>query len=155
MEAQQGQYNLSMVKRFSELPEGRFLFRSMEDAGGKPALGPTNYQLGLRTNAGELSDISIDNEGTVHPGNEGMSVTPDDPTRLKRYRRPPEWGGDARRPYPVWCIAVDQLGNDLAFQEDPDNPQNHGFIVPARSMPFECYQDAIHSTCTLWEIVIP
>jgi hypothetical protein len=143
-----------MVKHFSELGDGRYLFRSMKSGGEHPALGPTTRQLGLRTNAGEESDITIDDNGLVHPGNEGLSVTPDDPMRLKPYRRPEVWGGKKSCP-PVWCIRIDRLGSDLAYREDPRNPENHGFIVPAYDMPFDQYKSAIEATRELWEIVLP
>ena len=114
-----------MVKRFTKLPkDGRFVFRKMEAEGEHPVLGRTNYRLGVRINAGDLSDITIDDLGQVNYGFEGMSVTPDDPMRLQPYRRPPEWGGNARRPYPIWCISLGDLGNDLAYQADERTPRS-------------------------------
>lgn len=143
-----------MVKHFSELGSGRFLFRSMKVEGDRPSLGPTNRQLGLRANAGDQSDITLHDDGSVHLDEQGLSVTPDDPMRLKSYRRPAEWGGKPSCP-PVWCIRLDAIGSDLTYREDPTNPKNHGFIVPAYDMPFEQYKRAIEVTCELWEIVIP
>ena len=143
-----------MVRHFSELEDTRFLFRSMKVDGDRPSLGPTTRQLGLRTNAGDQSDIVTDDEGNVHPGEQGLSVTPDDPTRLQPYRRPPEWGGKRSCP-PVWCIRIDALDSDLAYHPDSRNPDTHGFISPAQVMPLEQYRQAIESTRDRWEIVIP
>lgn len=145
---------MRVVKHIGDLRGGRFLFRSMKANGDHPSIGPTTRQLSLRTNAGDESDITIDDDGNVQSDEEGLSVTPDDPRRLMPYRRPPEWGGKRSCP-PVWCISIDALGNDLAFREDPTNPENHGFIVPARDMPFDQYKQAIEATCDLWEIVVP
>jgi hypothetical protein len=120
-----------MVKKVGEL-HGTYLFRSMTADGEWPAIGPTTRQLGPRVNAGDLSNIAIDDAGCVHAGEEGLSVTPADPRRRKEYRRPPEWGGKKSCP-PVWCVSIDDLGNDLAFREDTSNPGNHGYIAPVRS----------------------
>lgn len=126
----------------------------MKPDGEHPSLGPTTRQLGLRTNAGDESDVTIYDDGSVRSGTEGLSVAPDDPMRLMPYRRSLEWGGKKSCP-PVWCIRTDQLGSDLAYREDPGNPEKHGFIVPAYDMPFDRYKKAIEATRQHWEIVIP
>jgi hypothetical protein len=143
-----------VAKRFSELEGGRFVFRSMKEDGDHPSIGPTSRQLGLRTNAGDESDITIDDDGNVLSDEEGLSVTPDHPMRLKLYRRPLEWGGKRSCP-PVWGIRIGDLGNELEFGEDPTNPENHGFIVPAHVMTFDRYKRAIEATCNQWGIVVP
>jgi hypothetical protein len=143
-----------VVKHFVKLGDGRFVFRSMKVDGDRPSIGPTSRQLGLRTNAGDESDIEIDDDGNVHANEEGLSVTPDDPRKLPVYRRPIEWGGVRSCP-PVWGIPLDALGSDLAYRGDPTNPKNHGFIVPAQDMAFSQYKNAIEATRDRWEIVIP
>jgi hypothetical protein len=45
--------------------------------------------------------------------------------------------------------------NHLAYVSDERNPDNHGFIVPAHTMSFEHYEEALYLTRALWEIVIP
>jgi hypothetical protein len=114
--------------------------------------------LWVRVNAGEFSDVTVDNEGMVHPVAwpvpEGMSVTPDDPRRLPLHRRPAEWGGIPKCP-PVWCIAERDLGPVLEFREDPTNRKNHGCIGPRERMSFERFKAALEATRQRWEIVIP
>jgi hypothetical protein len=72
-----------MVRRFGELGDGKFLFRSMKLDGSYPSVGPTTRQLGLRTHAGDLPDITIDDDGNVQSDEEGLSMS----TILEAYDR--------------------------------------------------------------------
>jgi hypothetical protein len=150
-----GNYNSAMPIHLTELHGDRFFFRSMSESDGMPEIGGTNYQLGLRLNAGKLSDVEPDAEGYVDPEPNGLSVSPDNPFNLKEYRLPPEWGGTSRRACAVWCIGETQFGNDIAYQKDPRNPNTHGFLAPSRRMAFERYNEAIRSTRDRWRKVIP
>jgi hypothetical protein len=53
----------------------------------------------------------------------------------------------------VWEVDTDELPDLLAYRPDPDSPETHGFIEPARRMAFEEYQRALHATRTLWRPV--
>jgi hypothetical protein len=127
----------------------------MMEEDGSPSTGPTNYQLGVRTNAGAYSDVEIDAHGNVHPGTGGMSVSPDHPEHLPFYRRPAEWKGKATWRYPVWAISAEHLGPDLAYRPSEDNPSGHGYIEPAFTMPFDRYREALEATRPHWDIVVP
>lgn len=121
------------------------LFRAMkEDAQGFPEAGPSARTLGIRPNM----DVPAGHPGDmVHPGQGGLSVSPDDPMNLPPFRRPPAWNGTGLDP--VWTITTADLGPDLHFRPDPVNP-GHGFIEPARPMSLADYQNAISATRTRW-----
>src|SRR5207248_2974821 len=103
-------------------------------ADGFPLAGPLARTLGARPDI----DLAADARGMVRPGIGGVSVSPGDPMHLPPHRRPPEFGGMGRDP--VWRIGMSELGEDLTYRPDPANPSGHGFIEPAREMPFTAYQ---------------
>src|SRR5262245_14787333 len=121
------------------------LFRAMkEDDQGYPEVGPSARTLGVRPSV----DVPVGNlSDTVHPGQGGLSVSPDDPLSLPYFRRPPAWQGTGRDP--VWTISAAELGPDLRFRPDPNNP-GHGFVEPARPMTLAAYQHAIRATRLRW-----
>src|SRR5207249_1503991 len=88
----------------------------------------------------------------VQPGQGGLSVSPDDPLNLPRFRRPPAFQGTGRDP--VWCLDSDGLGSELVYRPDPTNPA-HGFIEPARPMTLDEFQIAVAGTASLWRLVVP
>lgn len=110
---------------------------------GLPAIGDSVRTLGARPGR----DIPVDEAGLVRPGEEGMSVSPDDPMNLPRPFRPIEL--DGRGKDPVWSISQEDLGEDLSYRPDARGP-NHGFIEPARVMTFERYQEALQKLRTHW-----
>jgi hypothetical protein len=95
-------------------------------------------------------DILLDDDGVVVGGAGGMSVAPDSPMHLPAHRRPPEFGGTGKDP--VWELEVAELGSELVYREDPLMPGIHGFIEPARRVPFEGYQDALSRTRGAWRL---
>jgi hypothetical protein len=124
------------------------LYRAMkEDGQGLPEIGEGARYLGIRP--GKDVPVVLPNE-LVHPGQGGMSVSPDDPANLPYYRRPPEFGGTGRDP--VWVIDEGDLGPDLCYRPDPDNP-GHGFIEPTRTMTKDAYEQALQATQRLWQKV--
>jgi hypothetical protein len=119
--------------------------RSMraDPADGLPAIGETGRYLGVRPSV----DIPVDGGGFVDPVTEGMSVVP--PVKnLARHRRPPDFSGTGKDP--VFGLDTEDLPEELAYRPDPANPEGHGFIEPARRVPFEEYRRTIHQTRTLW-----
>ena len=121
------------------------LYRSMGSAeDGFPLTGAIARTLGARP----AIDIVVDSVGMVRPGTGGVSVAPNDIMHLPVFRRPPEFGGTGKDP--VWSIRAIDLGPDLRYRPDPDNPAGHGFIEPARRMRFSEYQDALHATSGTW-----
>ncbi len=121
------------------------LYRSMQQSrDGFPMLGSSARALGVRV----AIDIESKN-GYVGPGIGGMSVTPDDPLRLPRFRRPPDLGGTGRDP--AFGIDTIDLPSDLVYRPDPLDPNNHGFIEPAMPMSFEQFLEAIARTRESWK----
>jgi hypothetical protein len=54
------------------------------------------------------------------------------------------------RQRPALCVRARQLPEELNYRPDPENPEEHGFLEPARRMSFEEYQQTIYGTRALW-----
>ena len=111
------------------------IFRGMKDDGGYPKIESSARGLGVR----EGIDITVDANGMVEPGKNGMSMSPS-PQDLPSHRRPPEFGGTGKDP--VWQIDTSDLGDDLKYV--PDKP-GHGTIQPSKKMTLERYKQALGS----------
>ena len=109
-----------------------------------PKLGRSARMLGIRL--GAQGDIEVDEQGLVQPNGGGMSVTPDDPYRMARWRLPRTLGGEGVDP--VW--ALDAVLLPAALRYRIDIPERHGFIEPTRTMLLTDYETALESTRTLW-----
>ena len=121
------------------------LFRGMkEDANGLPQIGQSSRCLGVRPRIDVPAALPAD---PVHPGQGGMSVSPDDPMSLPYFRRPPDLGGTSRDP--VWRMAEADLGRDLLYRADPARA-GHGFVEPSRPMTLGEYQQALAQTQSAW-----
>jgi hypothetical protein len=124
------------------------LFRSMRvDVDGFPVREPSSRALGVRRGI----NIPVDMLGNVGPGTGGMSVSPDDVNSLPEHRRPPTHGGTGKDP--AWEMADVDLGLDLVYRPDPDDPHVHGFVEPARPMRFEEFEAALYATADRWRTV--
>jgi hypothetical protein len=120
------------------------LYRSMKAApDGRPELGPSARTLGARPEDDILVVANI-----VRPGTGGMSVAPGAPRNLPRHRRPPELNGVGRDP--VWQVGEETLDSELVYRPDPDDPDMHGFVEPARAMRYSEYVAALERTRELW-----
>lgn len=125
------------------------LYRAMRSADdGLPELDASSRTLGARARI----DIPLDRGGHAGPGTGGMSVSPDSPANLPRPRRPPEFGGFGRDQ--IYELHTSSLRPALLFRPDPDQPDEHGFVEPARRMTFEDYQRALWSTRRRWRKVL-
>ena len=121
----------------------KMLYRAMIEAeDGRPLVVSTARGLGLR--AGE---IPLDEGGRVEPETGGMSVAHGRPEGLVEHRRPKDLGGTGKDP--VWEISADELGDQLAYRDDPDL-EGHGFIEPRYPMHLEEYTLAIAETRDVW-----
>jgi hypothetical protein len=98
-------------------------------------------------------DLEPDESGLVHPGAGGLSVSPDDPGRLPSHRRPMGMGGTGLDP--VWELAITSLGPELAYRPDPDDPDNHGFIEPRRTVQLVSFETALAASRAAWVRVSP
>jgi hypothetical protein len=156
-----GDFAAERTRRWRERrPLGRFVRRAAQNRGvterlyrsmtkgreGTPEVGRSARMLGVRPGI----DILVEPDGTVVGGAGGMSVAPNSPANLPRHRRPPEHGGTGKDP--VWEIAVD-LGDDLAYREDPLQPGVHGFIEPSRRMALDEYERALAATRGMWRLL--
>jgi hypothetical protein len=124
------------------------LFRGMkEDQDGLPVLEASARGLGVRPGI----DVPAERPGeVVRPGQGGVSVSPNDPLNLPKYRRPPEFQGDGKDP--LWTIADSDLAPGLRYRVDAENSK-HGFLEPARQMSLSEYEIAINATRKLWRKV--
>lgn len=121
------------------------LYRAMKRAEDTlPLCEDTARGLGARV----PSDIALDPAGDVHPETGGMSVTPDDPSRMNMLRRPRTLGGLGKDP--LWVLDGMALGDDLAWRRDPDAPDAHAFVEPARVMRLDTYRGALCGTRNQW-----
>jgi hypothetical protein len=125
------------------------LFRAMiADETQMPAEGTGSRFLGVRT-TGEYADIQPDENGLVHPGQAGMSVTPENPAKLPVDRLPKAKGGKGKDP--VFEISDTDLPAGLTYVPDhSDETGAHGYIVPRCPMPIQEYMSLIQSTKTSW-----
>lgn len=124
------------------------LYRAMIRAeDGKPKPGRTRRYLGVSVE--EHGDISVDVDGVVHPGNEGMSIAPYSPIYLPASRLPPELGGEICED-PVWEIDDQELGDGLAFVRDEDSERPYGVVAPAYPMELQEYRTALETTRHDW-----
>lgn len=75
---------------------GRSIFRAMRaEADGLPKVGRSGRELGVRTD-GPNRDLAVGGDGTVEPGNGGMSVALDAALNLPKPRLPKSLGGEGR-----------------------------------------------------------
>jgi hypothetical protein len=147
----------------------RVLRGMLPDRDGLPRVGNTGSKLGVRPGYAEdeihpedrirpedsiRPDIQITTDGMVYPGTGGMSATIPPVANMPPHRRPPKHGGDeSARRYEVYELETDDLPADLRLRLDPRGPERHAYIEPAREVGFEAYQQALHSTRTLWRVV--
>ena len=94
-------------------------------------------------------DVKPDDDGNVHPGTGGMSVSPDDPSKLAQHRRPELLGGTGKDP--VFSISSDCLGTYLFFREDLEDPR-HGFVEPMSVVELYVYRRALCDTAPTWSM---
>lgn len=123
------------------------LYRGMRKASdGHPEVGRTARTLGVRRGV----DIPVDVDDVVFGGAGGMSVAPDWPGHLPEHRRPPSYGGTGKDP--VWELHIADLGDQLAYREDPLMPRRHGFIEPRAPMLFVEFESALLATRRAWRL---
>jgi hypothetical protein len=131
----------------------RVLRSMIADEDGLPMLGKTGRYLCCRS-SGKFRDLDIGEDGTVGPGDGGVSVSPPPVHNLHPSKRPPTsehpdgYGED-----PIFELETEELPGELEYRADPKDPDRHGFIEASRRMPFEEYQRAIQATRTLWRHV--
>jgi hypothetical protein len=116
------------------------------DEDGLPMIG---HKFGSTLGARVGDDVEPTPTGTVGPGCGGMSVSPDEPERLPKHRRPPQFNGTGRDP--VWRISPQALDRRLQCVPDPDDPERHWLVEPVVDMPVAEYQSLIEATRSHWQ----
>ena len=134
-------------------------FRAMFADGEKPQIGLDKKSLGALVGDSEGDDIPLSTEGHVRPGTGGMSVAPGwrqlpyfrIPKRLKALF--PAAAGSNN--YRCWRTGeggfeAGPSADGLCLRPDPNGPETHGFIEPAKEMTPGNYQAALAATRDGW-----
>lgn len=127
----------------------RQVYRAMREAtDGLPELGRSARFLGIRPGDQSPPDVpAIAPTDRVGPGDGGLSVAPDDPTRLPRHRRPTSLGGTGTDP--VWVLDVADLPPDLSARQDS---RTHAVVEAASQMSLADFEAAIAGTRVKWKL---
>lgn len=119
------------------------------DQDGGPRVDESARTLGARP----WIDVPGDGSDPVEPNTGGMSVSSGSPQNLPVHRRPSTFAGTGADP--VFSIEVPEIGHDLRWRADSEGLSGHGFLEPARRMPFHEYQEALWATRSRWRRVDP
>ena len=123
------------------------VFRAMlKGPSGRPPCGSAANQLGVRPG----TDIPVDPGKRVHPQTGGMSVTPDEISRLPPHVRPQRLPG-GRGNLPVFELATSALSKEVVLRRDPKNTFRHAFLEPATSMLLDELQAVLCATGSSWK----
>ena len=123
------------------------VFRAMlKGPSGRPPCGSAANQLGVRPG----TDIPVDPGKRVHPQTGGMSVTPDEISRLPPHVRPQRLPG-GRGNLPVFELATSALSKEVVLRRDPKNTFRHAFLEPATSMLLDEPQAVLCATGSSWK----
>ena len=122
-------------------PQGQFIYRSMASCSDPPCAG--DRDLGVR----EDYDVHPDADGMIKPLDGGMSVSPDDPLRLPRHRRPPILGGTGKKP--VWETNLAIVPDELVYRQTSDD---HGLLEPERVIRLDEFRAQLESTADRWTL---
>lgn len=134
-----------MVDDVQNTSDSRILYRAMKGR-EYPELGESALSLGIRDR-----DIPNAINGTISPGNHGLSVTPNNPSLLPEFALKEV----AKRKARVWGMAEITLDPRLSYRPDPAKPKSHGFISPAIPMPVSEYKRLIQDTQKHWQSLTP
>lgn len=123
------------------------LYRTMRaDADGLPHVGRSARGLGVRLH-GPHADVTPDEDGRVHPGAGGMSVTADDPARMPVARRP-HWLGHGASEDPLFRLDASTVVAPLTVRLDAGA---HALIDPGAVMGLDGYERALAATRPGWQ----
>lgn len=130
------------------------VYRSMFDMDGLPSVGDTDNLLGVRPHR----DITADANGDVHPGKEGMSVTPDwtrlPPMLIPERLRPLVPAARGKDTLNIWRLKGvvfedGRVGQSLMLTV---TRPKHGVVGPALRMPLAALQESLANTRQDWEL---
>jgi hypothetical protein len=132
------------------------VYRVMTPEGARPLVASSSRGLGVRLPPSPYVDIAVNPDGTVEPGQGGMSVSPSITTlpksfvpRRLRHLVPGARGNNRDR---CWSTGEGDF-IDGPFAEGlilrVDTPY-HGFIEPSHRMPVSDYLAALAGTREFW-----
>jgi hypothetical protein len=123
----------------------RSIFRAMKAEGdGLPKVGRSGRELGVRID-GPRRDLTVGEDGTVEPGNGGMSVALDAALNLPKPRLPKSLGGEGRDP--VFSMVRANIPPTLLLRQDR---YPHALVEPGRRCPLSVFESDLASTRSLW-----
>jgi hypothetical protein len=134
------------------------IYRAMMVDGGKPRIGSSATTLGVRLPPSLHYDMTVEADGTVRPGNGGMSVAPGwrvlppyrIPKRLK-HLAPGACGNDQLACWGMGVGPFQQVPVAPRLNLLPDSSQ-HGVVEPAAIMPVDEYRASLEATQDQWVI---
>lgn len=139
------------------------LYRTMlpdidNGAPGLPRIGQDDNMLGVRLPPHPRADVHPEADGTVKPGNKGMSVAPSlaalpqalVPERLRGIR-PGARGSDRLKVFRLEAAALQNAGVSDALELVPTSSK-HGVVQPSRPMLVIEYQGHLAATQTFWAV---
>jgi hypothetical protein len=123
----------------------RSIFRAMKAEGdGLPKVGRSGRELGVRID-GPRRDLTVGEDGTVEPGNGGLSVALDAALNLPKPRLPKSLGGEGRDP--VFSMVSANIPPTLLLRQDR---YPHALVEPGRRCPLSVFESDLASTRSLW-----
>ena len=109
-----------------------------------PKVGRSGRELGVRID-GPRRDLTVGEDGTVEPGNGGMSVALDAALNLPKPRLPKSLGGEGRDP--VFSMVSANIPPTLLLRQDR---YPHALVEPGRRCPLSVFESDLASTRSLW-----
>jgi len=123
----------------------RSIFRAMKaEADGFPKVGRSGRELGVRIE-GPSRDLVVGDDGTVAPGNGGVSVALDAALNLPKPRLPKSLGGEGRDP--VFSMVRADIPPTLLLRPDR---YPHALVEPGRRCALAVFESDLASTRSFW-----
>ncbi|HTI68551.1 MAG TPA: RHS repeat-associated core domain-containing protein [Candidatus Limnocylindria bacterium] len=128
----------------------RILYRGMSGS-GSPDLLPDGEvlkgtYLGIRPK--DIPDIV---DGLVKPTFQGLSVTPNNPSKLPPFALKKLAKGEIK----VWAITEQMFDVKLGYVPDPTDPEGHGYVRPKILLPVGEYKRLIKESQMRWVSLQP
>jgi len=117
------------------------------DGDGLPKVGPSARTLGVRP----FVDIQPDAKGHVHPGQGGMSVSPDSIWNIPDHRRPRGIGNGSTGHPNDHVFAIAKVSAELSIRPDPLRPATHAFIEPSETVLLVKFEASLAGTRPDWQ----
>jgi RHS repeat-associated protein len=130
--------------------KGRILYRGMSGQSMPDLLPDGEIQIGSYLGI-RPKDIENVRDGMVMPTNQGLSVTPNNPSLMHPFILGKVANGKAR----VWGIYEGLVDSRLMVKPDPKDLEGHAFIGVSAPMPIAEFKRRISETQPLWAPLTP